>query len=1309
MAITKIILQQMVTMDQNSITASKYPKYTVVLSNSISSITAGELTAAIESSKASAAAAKQSEINAKQSELNAKDSENEAEISAASSQQSATQAAASATASANSAKAAKTSETNAKASETAAKTSETNAKASETAAKTSETNANSSKTAAAASASAAKTSETNAAASASAAKISETNAKTSETNAANSAKAAKTSETNAKTSETNAAASAARAESVASNMKGTIGLGDSPRDCPDISGNPSAFIGFMRIREGVPGWPPIASGEAFLTGFISVRDGTPTYSGVFVGWATRSLYTYGWSPQSGPQWTRHARKDEVDRLVQGSGESALWGAGRKQKFVLWDAGTGETMDWGVYDNAGSKWVPLGVGRGGTGATTAAGARANLQLNRFQRSSDTRTIVCSTDIQAEGCYLQVDANGQWGAFNPIAGSWQPLAIAQGGTGARDYNSALTNLNAMRDQKADLSGTDLNMLDGTKAGFYHQGANAGATSANHFPVNSAGALLVMQNNANGPQGGTQLYFPYNSINGSFYMRQYIKQSSTTGWEWTEWKIFQSYDWTSTPQFYGLNLVRTSDANQVAGGILQCILNDGAGSQRTRLRVYPEFRGDNRGWATLHLQTGDKNQYLGMDEDGNVATNGKFIGFSAELRSNVNNPLTLTSQHPTIRFDESDRPSDSPYYSFIFDGGNWRIQKDGTGYNGEYVIGYTYRNDQIDLPNVRANFLTVPPAKLQQTKDSLLIPNTGLSNWSSYNAPAGAEASKYYPVIISHPAGFNGDRFIEVSMRTRSLSGNQNPNCNMVHLWIRDAGWSDMGQDAFGSFHAYDAAEVAILCVRGTEKGQYPHNAIYVRGDAFPIVLASTIGSTITIPTTDWTIDPSASDKAIYKWGITTATDGLESSYGTNNLLNFSKGRRGFYSTSSFSDSLGNKYLKDQMTDGGTITLAIENLVNNGKIIANKSFISQGDLTDERSFISKRTDDGITQTLDQSEFRAGERNAQIVVRDLSSTANHMFFNFNLDGTFSAPSGMVTHTGADWNTQQSDIVNKFKPLAGSVNAPSSGLTYAGMHIGYSGTNYGQIAIGYDNIYFRNNGSGGTNKWIKLARIQEHNTFENTVYFGDLVRFYDRNLSKNLEIKSAGTSDNSAQIELWGNLTGRPTVVELKATGLSGGGSKWLNYSQYNTDASVLFAVNGGINCTTVNQSSDRELKDQLEVIPDATAALRKMNGYTYILKENGLPYAGVIAQEVMEALPEAVGSFNYYGEELVGPTKDGSVLREEKRFLNVDYAAVTGLLVQVNRESDNRITTLESEVSDLKKQIADLTLVVNSLLANR
>ncbi len=235
---TKIIVQQILNIDDTKATASKFPRYTVILGNSISSITASELVSSIEAAAKSAAAAKDSEIAAKTSELNAKNSEQEAAISAVASEASATQSATSATQSAasadrsaESAAAAKVSETNAKASETKAKTSETNAKTSETNTKSSEIKAKASETNA-------KASETNAAASAAAAKLSEDNAKISETNAAasaadssgfrneaetfstqaaTSASAAKTSETKAKTSETNAKASETKAKASETN------------------------------------------------------------------------------------------------------------------------------------------------------------------------------------------------------------------------------------------------------------------------------------------------------------------------------------------------------------------------------------------------------------------------------------------------------------------------------------------------------------------------------------------------------------------------------------------------------------------------------------------------------------------------------------------------------------------------------------------------------------------------------------------------------------------------------------------------------------------------------------------------------------------------------------------------------------------------------------------------------------------------------------------------------------------------------------------------------------------------------------
>ncbi len=320
------------------------------------------------------------------------------------------------------------------------------------------------------SAQAAADSQTASANSATAAKKSETNAKNSEAAAKSSETNAKASETNAKSSETNAAKSAADALNYRNQAQlivgDNIGLGSAPRDCPDISGNPSGYIGFMRIMSNAKGFPSIASGESSLTGFISQVDGTPAYTGVFQGWATRSLYTYRWNPTIGPQWTRHARKDEVIR--------------------------------------------------------------------FQRSSDTRTIILSTDVQADGCYLQVDADGQWGAFNPKAGRWQPLAVAQGGTGANDASTARSKLEVMFEAKTGLdANTNLNDIKGTTAGFYYQPMSANAKPELNYPIQLAGALLVQRTGANGSDGCIQSYFVYNNSS-ILYRRIY---TSTQGW--SVWK--------------------------------------------------------------------------------------------------------------------------------------------------------------------------------------------------------------------------------------------------------------------------------------------------------------------------------------------------------------------------------------------------------------------------------------------------------------------------------------------------------------------------------------------------------------------------------------------------------------------------------------------------------------------------------------------------------------------------------------------------------------------------------------------------
>lgn len=299
-------------------------------------------------------------------------------------------------------------------------------------------------------------------------------------------------------------------------------------------------------------------------------------------------------------------------------------------------------------------------------------------------------------------------------------------------------------------------------------------------------------------------------------------------------------------------------------------------------------------------------------------------------------------------------------------------------------------------------------------------------------------------------------------------------------------------------------------------------------------------------------------------------------------------------------------------------------------------------------------------------------------------------------VNGIIGSSNGYVAETNVNWNTQQSDNLEKFKPIAGSTNAPTGVGVIGGFHIGFSGNYATQFAGRNSKFYARSFEAGVDKGWCQLATLNTENTWTNTnKFYGHYI--VDSSYTRFIRhIPYASTTAN-AHIVTWGS-SSVPLNYEVKAVDTSSSESalKTIFMAKYFSDGSASLAVEGTVTCTSVTQSSDRDLKDNIQVIGDATEAIRKMNGYTYTLKENGLPYAGVIAQEVMEALPEAVGSFTHYGEELQGPTVDGNELREETRYLNVDYAAVTGLLVQVARETDNRVTELEEENASLRDNIA-------------
>lgn len=96
----------------------------------------------------------------------------------------------------------------------------------------------------------------------------------------------------------------------------------------------------------------------------------------------------------------------------------------------------------------------------------------------------------------------------------------------------------------------------------------------------------------------------------------------------------------------------------------------------------------------------------------------------------------------------------------------------------------------------------------------------------------------------------------------------------------------------------------------------------------------------------------------------------------------------------------------------------------------------------------------------------------------------------------------------------------------------------------------------------------------------------------------------------------------------------------------------------------------------SDKRLKRHIKPIEKATNIIKKLNGYTFEKKRTGEKSGGVIAQEVLNAYPEAIRIY-----------KEG-----ETDYLAVEYSALVGPLIESIKELDLRIQELEKRNDDSK-----------------
>jgi Chaperone of endosialidase len=127
-------------------------------------------------------------------------------------------------------------------------------------------------------------------------------------------------------------------------------------------------------------------------------------------------------------------------------------------------------------------------------------------------------------------------------------------------------------------------------------------------------------------------------------------------------------------------------------------------------------------------------------------------------------------------------------------------------------------------------------------------------------------------------------------------------------------------------------------------------------------------------------------------------------------------------------------------------------------------------------------------------------------------------------------------------------------------------------------------------------------------------------------------------------------------------------------------------TSPSYKFHVVGDIYATgDIIGFSDVRLKSNITIIDSALSKIHKLNGYTFNIQDDEKPHTGLIAQEVLEVLPEAVH------QEKKADGTDG--------YYSLAYGNMAGLFVEAIKEIDNKyksqITDLQEQVSILKNEI--------------
>ena len=109
------------------------------------------------------------------------------------------------------------------------------------------------------------------------------------------------------------------------------------------------------------------------------------------------------------------------------------------------------------------------------------------------------------------------------------------------------------------------------------------------------------------------------------------------------------------------------------------------------------------------------------------------------------------------------------------------------------------------------------------------------------------------------------------------------------------------------------------------------------------------------------------------------------------------------------------------------------------------------------------------------------------------------------------------------------------------------------------------------------------------------------------------------------------------------------------------------NTNINGALEVSGDITAFATLAWSDARLKENVEPLQDCLAKINQMQGVSYTFKPSGKKQVGLIAQEVLDIIPE--------------------VVELENDYYSVSYPNLVAVLIEAVKELSSRVEDLENK----------------------